>query len=37
MNENAKPPKQFRLTANAERILGEPTTGTLCIVDAHGC
>lgn len=36
MNENAKPPKQFRLTANAERILGEPTTGTLCIVDAQG-
>lgn len=36
MNENAKQPKQLQLTANAERILGEPATGTLCIVDGSG-
>lgn len=36
MNENAKPPKQFRLSTNAERILDEPATGTLCVVDGKG-
>lgn len=36
MNENAKPPKQPALSPNAERILAEPVTGTLCIVDATG-
>ncbi len=36
MNENAKPPKQFRLSDNAQRILAEPTTGTLSIVDSTG-
>lgn len=36
MNENAKPPKQLTLSANAERILGELVTGTLCIVDGKG-
>jgi len=36
VDENARPRKQFRLTANAERILTEPVTGTLCIVDGRG-
>lgn len=36
MNENAKLPKQFQLSDNAVRILGEPVTGTLCIVDGRG-
>lgn len=36
MNENAKLSKQLTLSANAERILGEPVTGTLCIIDAKG-
>lgn len=36
MDQNAKLPKHFQLSANAERILTEPTTGTLCIVDAKG-
>ena len=36
MNENAKPRKQSTLSPNAERILGEPITGTLCIVDGTG-
>lgn len=36
MNENAKPPKQLNLSANAERILAEPVTGTLCIADGSG-
>lgn len=36
MNENARLPKQFGLSANAERILSEPVTGTLCIVDGTG-
>ena len=36
MNKNAKPRKQSTLSANAQRILGEPVTGTLCIVDGAG-
>jgi PPOX class probable F420-dependent enzyme len=36
VNENAKPRKQSTLSPNAERILGEPVTGTLCIVDGAG-
>lgn len=36
VNENAKSPKQVQLTPNAERILSEPATGTLCIVDGRG-
>ena len=36
MNENAKPPKQLNLSANAEQILAEPVTGTLCIADGSG-
>ena len=36
MNENAKLPKQLTLSSNAERILAEPVTGTLCIVDGTG-
>ena len=36
VNENSKLPKHVELSANAERILGEPVTGTLCIVDGRG-
>ncbi len=36
VNENAKLPKQFQLSTNAERILTEAVTGTLCIVDGRG-
>jgi len=36
LKENAGLPKRLHLAANAERILGEPVTGTLCIVDAKG-
>ncbi len=36
VNQNAKLPKQFQLSTNAERILNEPVTGTLCIVDGRG-
>lgn len=36
VNENAKLPKQFQLSENAERILNEPVTGTLCIADRGG-
>lgn len=33
VNENSKLPKHIELSTNAERILGEPVTGTLCIAD----
>ena len=36
VNEHSKLPKHVELSANAERILGEPVTGTLCIVDGRG-
>jgi PPOX class probable F420-dependent enzyme len=36
VNENSKLPKHVELSTNAERILGEPATGTLCIVDGGG-
>ena len=36
VNENSKLPKHVELSANAERILGAPVTGTLCIVDGRG-
>ena len=36
VNENSKLPKHIELSANAERILGAPVTGTLCIVDGRG-
>jgi hypothetical protein len=36
MDENANLRKQPSISANAERILGEPATGTLCIADGKG-
>ena len=36
MDGNAKRQKQIQLSPNAERILNEPVTGTLCIVDGKG-
>lgn len=36
MNENAQLPKKLDLSENAARILAEPVTGTLCVVDGSG-